>query len=114
MADQGAGEGSGQNPGLNQPLALSDDEIRGRFGIPREVYVDQPGQSRVKDAWNQYLRLNDYSAAFAPLEGTERDRYRSIVDEARVEEQKIHHFAVETMKIITRGKPLIASRTAYR
>ncbi|KAI1192123.1 hypothetical protein F5B17DRAFT_425788 [Nemania serpens] len=106
MAHEGVGESSEHNVRLSQLLDLSDDELKKQFDIPRGAYIDKPRKRAVEDAWNKYLQSNNYSSAFASLEDTERDRYRSIIEEVRAEERMTHQFALETFRIIYRGKPL--------
>ncbi|KAI1168360.1 hypothetical protein F5B18DRAFT_646886 [Nemania serpens] len=107
MAYPAVGTSSEHNGGLSPPLAPSDDDIKRQFDIPREEYIDKPGKRPVDGAWGEYLQSNDYHAAFTPLEDTESDRYRSIIEEVRVEERKTRRFALETFRIIKGGKPLI-------
>lgn len=114
MAYPAVGTSSEHNGGLSPPLAPSDDDIKRQFDIPREEYIDKPGKRPVDGAWGEYLQSNDYHAAFTPLEDTESDRYRSIIEEVRVEERKTRRFALETFRIIKGGKPLILDGSQVR
>ncbi|KAI3318277.1 hypothetical protein HD806DRAFT_512380 [Xylariaceae sp. AK1471] len=79
---------------------LSEDDFIHQFRLPDAVYIEKPGKHTIHAAWQTYLSKNNYLSSFLPLRGTERDRYRPIIEEAQAEEAEVHDAALETFEVL--------------
>ncbi|KAI0905241.1 hypothetical protein F4823DRAFT_611773 [Ustulina deusta] len=84
---------------------LSDDDIRKQFFIPRTAYIEEPGKHTIDASWRAYLESINSASAFLPLRGTERDRYRPIIQEAEAHEIKKRQLAANTVDLILKMSP---------
>ncbi|KAI0874633.1 hypothetical protein GGS24DRAFT_458421 [Hypoxylon argillaceum] len=98
-----AGAGLEQNSSSVPP----HDDIRKQFYVPNAAYIDMPGMSNIRKAWERYLETNNYAAAFERLHGTERDRYHPIIEQAKATEGLKSRRAFETMQVIQTLEPQI-------
>ncbi|TGJ85843.1 hypothetical protein E0Z10_g2916 [Xylaria hypoxylon] len=87
-------------PESNKSFALSDDSIIAQFDIPRTAYIRRPGDHTIDISWSAYLEMHNYRSSFLPLRGTERDRYRSIIEEAEAQETEKRRVVVEALNMI--------------
>ncbi|KAI1419923.1 hypothetical protein F5Y12DRAFT_720149 [Xylaria sp. FL1777] len=82
----------------------SDYDIARQFYIPRTAYDEEPRKDAIGTSWRTYLEWNNYRSAFLPLRGTERDRYRPIIKEAKGREIQKRRVADSILNKITETK----------
>ncbi|KAI1300642.1 hypothetical protein F5Y03DRAFT_408253 [Xylaria venustula] len=82
---------------LDRSVAPSDDDFRERFHVPLAAYKDRSSKDAINSLWRTYLDSNNFGTVFAPLRGTERDRYRAIIEEEKAREDEKHRLAVDIL-----------------
>jgi hypothetical protein len=91
---------------ISKPVLLDGDFVS-QFRLPDAAYIEQPGKHTIQVAWQTYLATNNYLSSFLPLRGTERDRYRQIIEEAHAEEIQRHDAALKTIEVLQKVAPII-------
>ncbi|KAI0597797.1 hypothetical protein F4775DRAFT_558645 [Biscogniauxia sp. FL1348] len=74
------------NPSLASVSMTSDDGLRLAYWHKPEAYEDNIGKYYIDTMWKRHLDSHGYTRSFQPLQGTERERYRYIIDGAHRKE----------------------------
>ncbi|KAF2973337.1 hypothetical protein GQX73_g132 [Xylaria multiplex] len=85
----------------------TDHMITEQFYIPKTAYIEGLGEGTTETSWSTYLRRHNYCSAFMPLRGTERGRYRSIIEKSEAREIEKRQLAVETRAIILEAHSVV-------
>ncbi|KAI1503811.1 hypothetical protein F5X99DRAFT_374488 [Biscogniauxia marginata] len=103
------------NPALARYLTASDYDLRRDYWHDPAAYNDQPPKYYIDTVWKHHLDYHGYARSFQPLQGTERERYKGIIDKVHADEadmikieDNIHDrlsAAAKEIERIRRGRP---------